>query len=314
MQALPVVGEPARRQGEGRGREILRAHPGKNQEARVDHHQVPVAAAGPVAPSDPVVPARERLRRRLEQQASQLASLPVGDKITDVRPKRASVAEVVVAVDEGVPQLPSVRVGDRLEAQRTQVGKVGAQRRSPVGGRGPDGPGRHVPDLGLPLRRQRQDAMPLQRLQQLHARPDPVIALRRHPVEMLAEGLRELVAAVVGKQRHGLLDVRNLPPGQAATGKRGRLQVGDSRIHGQFPQLFKDSIRIDGRLSTPLRNKNSRTPIRHSYQQVAGNGTNRPRTVTPIRMPLLRRGARIETLQPRAGDGCAESLSAGGAD
>ena len=150
-------------------------------------------------------------------------------KVTDVRPKRATVAEVVVAVDEGVPQLPSVRVGGRLEAQRTQVGKVGAQRRSPVGGRGPDGPGRHVPDLGLPLRRQRQDAMPLQCLQQLHARPDPVIALRRHPVEMLADGLRELVAAVVGKQRHGLLDVRNLPPGQAATGKRGRFQVGDSQ-------------------------------------------------------------------------------------
>ena len=56
-----------------------RPHPGKNQEARVDHHQVSAAAAGPVGPSDPVVPARERLRRRLEQQASQLASLPVGD-------------------------------------------------------------------------------------------------------------------------------------------------------------------------------------------------------------------------------------------
>ena len=273
MQALPVVAEPARRHGKGRGGKVFRAHPGEHQEARVDHQQVPVAAARPVGPSDPAVPAGERLRRRLEQHASQPASLPVGDEIADVRPERASVAEIVVAVDEGVPQLPSLGVGDRLEAQRTQIGKLGAEFRLPVGGGGPDRPGRHVPDLGQPLRRQRQDAMPLQRLQQLHARPDPVVALRRHPVEMLADGLRQLVAAVVGKQRHGLLDIRNLPPGQAATGKGGRLQVGDSRIHGRFPQLFRNSIRIAKCLSrAPWKaafvHRNAR-----SVQQVTGNGT-----------------------------------------
>ena len=47
MQALPVVAEPARRHGKGRGGKILRAHPGEHQEARVDHQQVSVAAAAP---------------------------------------------------------------------------------------------------------------------------------------------------------------------------------------------------------------------------------------------------------------------------
>ena len=105
---------------------------------------------------------------------------------------------------------------------------------------------------------------------------------------MLANGLRKLVAAVVGKQRHRLLHLRNLPPGQTAARKGGRLQVGDSRIHGGLPQRFKDSIETAGSLSTPLRKRYIRATIGHSNQQLTGNAAKLLQTTTPIRMPLLR--------------------------
>ena len=84
VDALPVVRETARRHGQRRGRQVLRPHPWKHQEPRVDHHQAPPAVACPVRPSDPAVTAREPLRHRIEQQAPQPAPLPVGDEVADV--------------------------------------------------------------------------------------------------------------------------------------------------------------------------------------------------------------------------------------
>ena len=95
---------------------------------------------------------------------------------------------------------------------------------------------------------------------------------------------------MVGKQRHRLLHLRNLPPGQTAAGKGGRLQVGDSRIHGRFPQRFKDSIETAGSLSTPLRKRYIRATIGHSNQQLTGNEAKLLETTAPIRMPLEGQG------------------------
>ena len=82
---------------------------------------------------------------------------------------------------------------------------------SPVLLSGPDAASlpRSRPDAVLPHGRQRQDAVALQRLQHPEAGPGPTAAHRRRPAEMLADALRELVAAVVGKRQHGLLDVRD---------------------------------------------------------------------------------------------------------
>ena len=243
VEALPVVGEPPRRQGQRRGRQVFRAHPGKHQEARVDDHQAPPAVARPALPADPAIPAREPLGHRIEQQASQPAAVPVGHKVEDVRPEGASVAEVVVAVDQGAPQPPSLAVGDRLDAKRTQLGQRRNDRRLGVGGRGPGRRRRHISDVALPLRRQRQDAVDLQRLQHPETGPNPAVALRRRPAEMLADRLGQLVAAVVGQQRHGLLDVGDLLTVQAAARK-----VLDSRAMIRWsmgdPQSFQTTACI----------------------------------------------------------------------
>ena len=234
VDALPVVRQTPCRHGQSRGRQVLRPHPWKHQKAGVDHHQAPPAVACPVRPSDPAVTAREPLRHRIEQQAPQPAALFVGDEAADMRPEGAPVAEIVVAVDEGVPQLPSFGVGDRLDAERTQPGQRRRDLRLRVRGGGPgrrvDGP--HVADAALPLRRKRQDAVALQRLQHPEAGPDPVGPLRRLPSEMLADGLRKFAAAVVREHPDGLLDVGDLPPVQAAARKGGRLEVDDSLVHG----------------------------------------------------------------------------------
>ena len=288
VDALPVVGEPPRRQGQRRGRKVLRAHPWKHQEARVDDRQVPAAVAAAVVPSDPSVPAREPLRHRIEQQTSQPAPLVVGHEVPDVRPEGTPVAEVVVSVDEGVPQLPSLGVGDGLQLQRTQGGQRRDNLRLRVAGGGPGRPGRHVADAVLPLGRQLEDAVPLQRLQHPEAGPDPVGAFGRRPVEMLADRLRELVAAVVGEQLHGLLDGGNLPPVQAAAREGGRPEVDDSLVLGQSPQLPDNSMRIVGRLSRALWTKVHRAAKIKSCQRFADCQKNLPRSRKSIRMPLPR--------------------------
>ena len=251
VDALPVVREPPRRHGQRRGGQVLRPHPWKHQKAGVDHHQAPPAVACPVRPSDPAVPAREPLRHRIEQQAPQPAPLPVGDEAADMRPEGAPVAEVVVAVGESVPQLPPPGVGDGLDAKRTQAGQRRRDLRLRVRGGGPGRrvDGLHVADAVLPLRRQRQDAVALQRLQHPEAGPDLAGPLRRLPSEMLADGLRKFVAAVVREHLDGLLDVGDLPPVQAAAREGGRLEVDDPLVHGRFPHLPDHSMQIAGRLS-----------------------------------------------------------------
>ncbi len=195
---------------------------------------MPLAVTPAVRPADPAVPAGKCLRCRLEQDAAQLAPLPVGDEVADMRPVGALVAEVMIPVDEGVPQLPPLGVGDGLDAKRAQFRQRRHDLRLRVRGRGPGRGAGHVADVVLAQGRQGQDAAALQGLQHPEAGPDLVGALRRLPVQMLADGLRQLVAAVMGKHLHGLLGIRDLLAGQAAAREGGRRQGDDSLVHECF--------------------------------------------------------------------------------
>ena len=175
-----------------------------------------------------------------------------------------------MAVDQGAPQLPSLAVGDRLDAKRTQFGQRRNDRRLGVGGRGPGRRRHHIADVVLPLRRQRQDAVALQRLQHPEAGPNPVVALGRRPAEMLADRLSQLVAAVVGQQRHGLLDVGDLLTVQAAARKGARLEGDDPLVHGRSPKLSDNSVHIAGRLSRTLLKSVARHAKVTSCQCLAG--------------------------------------------
>ncbi len=153
VEALPVVRELPHRQGQRRGRQELRAHPGEHGVARVHHHQVAVA-----------VPARKRPPHRLEEQAPQPAAVPVGEEVADVRPEGAPVTQMVVAVDGRVPEPPALRVRHGLQAQRPEIAEPRRDLRLRVGGGGPGRPagGPHVADAPLPPRRQPGDAVALQ--------------------------------------------------------------------------------------------------------------------------------------------------------
>ena len=68
-----------------------------------------------------------------------------------------------------------------------------------------------------------------------------VVALRRGPAEVLADRLRQFVAAVVGQKLDGFLDVGDLPPRQASAGEGGRFKVNDSLVHDVCPIILKTS-------------------------------------------------------------------------
>jgi len=61
------------------------------------------------------VAARQRLHRRPEEQAPKPAAVPVRHEVAHMRPEGAAVAEMVVAVDERVPELPAPGVRHDLQ-------------------------------------------------------------------------------------------------------------------------------------------------------------------------------------------------------
>ncbi len=238
----------------------------------MDRPPVAVAVAPAVRPSDPAVPARKRLRPRLEPDATQPAPLPIGHEGADLRPERARVAEVGVPVDEGVPQLPSLGVGDRLDAKRAQFRPRSHDLRLRVGGRGPDRGSGPVADGVLAHGRPRQDAVTLQGLQHPEASPDPGVALRRRPVKGLAEGLRPLVAAAVGTPTHGLPDLRDRLAGPAAARTGGRLQVEDSRVHGDSRSHDSTTACESAGAGQAVRGRPAHAPKRHLLSKACRYG------------------------------------------
>ncbi len=62
-----------------------------------------------------------------------------------------------------------------------------------------------------------------------------VAALRRLPAQVLADGVAQLGAAQLREQPHGLLDVGDLPPGQALAEECRGFKVLDQRVHRVAP-------------------------------------------------------------------------------
>ncbi len=259
----------------------------------MDRPPVAVAVAPAVRPSDPAVPAGKRLRHRLEPDAAQPAPLPIGHEGADLRPERALVAEVGVPVDEGVPQLPPLGVGDRLDAKQAQFRPRSHDLRLRVGGRGPDRGSGPVADGVLAHGRQRQDAVALQGLQHPEAGPDPGAALRCRPVKGLAEGLRPLVAAAVGTPTHGLPNLRDRLAGPAAARTGGRLQVDDSRVHGDSRSHDSTTSCESAGAGQAVRGRPVHAPKRHllskacRYGKTAVTSTHRSECHGPVEGCLL---------------------------
>ena len=73
---------------------------------------------------------------------------------------------------------------------------------------------------------------PLEPLQQAEGGRDPVAAGGRAPVQVLADRLRQLLAAQRRERRHRLLDVSDLAAREAPAEEGGGLEILDARIHG----------------------------------------------------------------------------------
>ena len=84
-------------------------------------HEIPVVVPYTVAPADPPVTARKLSAHRVKQQASEPMDMPIGHEIAYMRPDGASVTQVVVAVDESVPELAVLGVRYQFQLQRLQI-------------------------------------------------------------------------------------------------------------------------------------------------------------------------------------------------
>ena len=140
-------------------------------------------------------------------------------------------------VDQLVPvgDIPLLR--RRLERQRLQLGQGAIDRGPGVGnagcGRSTWGPPGIVFRLAGRVRTPHSSSLS----SHAQAGRDPVTALRGGPVQVLADRLGEFVAAQGRAQRHRLLDVGDLAPGQATPAKCGGFESLDPRIHRPRPPL-----------------------------------------------------------------------------
>ena len=236
---LPVRGQLPGRHRERLRRQAVHAHPGENQEPRLADHQVEMLLVRALGPADPGIAAGQRAAGLAEQQAAQPAPVPVEQVIAQVRAERLAVAEVVVALDEFIPE-PRLRgLLDHLQAQRLQVPQAGFDHGLGIAaaGRGRRLARTRAHVLG-PLGRQRQDAGLLELLQQLQGGLDAVAAGRRAPVEVLADRLPQFLAAQRREHGHGLLDFGDLPAREAPAEEGGGLEILDVRIHDSRPETY----------------------------------------------------------------------------
>ncbi len=151
--------------------------------------------------------------------------------------------------------------------------------------------------------------MALQGLQHPEAGPDPGAALRCRPVKGLAEGLRPLGAAAGGTPTHGLPNLRDRRAGPAAARTGGRLQVDDSRVHGDSRSHDSTTACESAGAGQAVRGRPAHAPKRHLLSKAcrygntavtsthlsecpcpAGRSTRRRLRSLPGRHPHLRRG------------------------
>ena len=229
---LPVGGQLPRRQRQRLRRQEADAHPGEQQKAGLGEDEVQMLLVGALRPVHPGVAAEQRAGRLAEQQAAQPAPVAVEQEVAQMRAQRLFIAEVVVALDKLIPQAGVLRRG-QLQAQRQQVPQPVFNQRLGSGARGQgDRLARPGPHLVGVLGGQRQDAGPLEPLQQAEGGRDPVAAGGRAPAQVLADRLRQLLAAQRRERRHRLLDVSDLAAREAPAEEGGRLEILDARVHG----------------------------------------------------------------------------------
>ncbi len=232
---LPAFRKPAQGQRQRLRRQIVDADPRQHEKAAVRHRKVQAAAAVSLAPADPFVPRRQLPRRRLEQQNGQRPPAPVADEPADVRAEGPRTAEIMIAVHERFPQGGVLRRRRLLQGQGLQGRETAGDLRLRVGRPHMDNrPGRLFRGRAA-LLRQGQDPALLKALENTQARRDAVFTFRRCPAQVLADGLRQLVAAVVREHRDGLCDVGDLAPCETPAEKSGGLEGLDSRVHGCAP-------------------------------------------------------------------------------
>ena len=227
---LPHVRKLAHRHRKSPGGEIVDPDPRQDQEAAVRDRKMQPPVAVRSAPSDPRIASGQRPRRRLEQQAAEAAPFAIENEPAQVRSERTGAAEPVVPVNQFVPLRDLRRLRRQVQRQRLQPGQAAGDLRIRLRPFSVlDCPAR--PRCGVPLRWQGQNPALLQTLQHAQAGRHPVVALRGGPSQVLADRLGQLVAAESREQGHGLLDIGDLPPRQAAAEERGRCEALDTRIH-----------------------------------------------------------------------------------
>ena len=228
---LPVIGQPPHHHRQHLGSQVPDLDPRKQQKPRVAHHPLQMRLPPVLRPADPRVPAGQRDHRLRELQATQLAPVPVLHEIAQPRTERVAETGIVPAVDKLVPLRDLVLVLHEAKLQWQKFPQWLRNRRLLL--RPPALLNRlaRTPRIGRILRRQHQEAQPLQFLQKPLAELDPVRARSRAPAQLLANRLPKLVPAQRRKRCNRRLDLGNLLPGQTTTEKRRRTQRLDSGVH-----------------------------------------------------------------------------------
>ena len=187
----------------------------------------------PGRPADPLIAASQRAARLAEQHTAQPAPVPVEQEVAQVRAQRLAVAEIVVPLDAFVPELGVLLLLDPLQAQRLQVSQAGRDQRlgSAARGRGqrlPRSPGACSRCAWAAA----SECRLLELFQQAQGGRDAVAASGRAPVELLADRLRQFLAAQGREPGHRLLDSGDLPAREAPAEEGGGLEILDAGIHG----------------------------------------------------------------------------------
>ena len=188
---LPVVGEAACDASEEMGGEVGDADPGEDEEACVVDDAGEVALSGVGAPADGAVAGCGLPGGGAEAEGGEGQAVGGTDEVAHLGAGQGVVSEVVVAVDEGVPEVTAGGGGDGLEAQRPDRVEGGGrieQRRRVGGGEMRDRPAAAGPAA---RRRQGDEAVAVHAQQGDACAHGLEPAVRLAPVEVLADGARQ---------------------------------------------------------------------------------------------------------------------------
>ncbi len=178
----------------------LRAGPPTRQASRSPR----IRRSGPLAPRSTPPPSRRR--PHISQSQTRTRRPAPRSRLRSHNSNKHGITLAAAPRCRG----PARREAGAVPTAEPRSSAAGRRPRSPDRGGGP------VADVIFAHGRRRQDAVALPGLPHPEADPDLGAALRRRPVERLAEGLRKLVATVVGNT-----DPRSPEPLRSAAGSGG---------------------------------------------------------------------------------------------